>query len=55
MWRFIAYALIDDSARYHNNMRRGDTYSILSTYITADYLLYIKIKKNYYSKKDILD
>ena len=53
MWRFMTYTLINNSARYYNNIRRGDTYNILSAYIIADYLLCIKIKKGYYNKKDI--
>ena len=40
----MTYALIDDPARYHDDMRRDNTYSILSAYTTADYLLYIEIK-----------
>ena len=51
----MTYALIDDPARYHDDMRWGDTYSILLAYNTAGYLLCIEIKKDYYSKKDILD
>ena len=44
MWRSITYAPIGDPTRYHNDMRRDNIYSILSVYITADYLLYIEIK-----------
>lgn len=55
MWRSMAYAPIGDPARYHGDMRRGDTYSILPAYTTAGYLPCTEIKKGYYSKEDILD
>lgn len=51
----MIYTFIDNPTRYYNNMRRGNTVSILSAYITANYLLYIEIKKDYYSKEDILN
>lgn len=55
MWRSIAYAPIGDPARYHGDMRRGDTYSILPAYTTEGYLPCTGIKKGYYSKDEILD
>lgn len=55
MWRSMAYAPIGDPARYHGDMRRGDTYSILPAYTTAGYLPCTGIKKGYYSKEDILN
>ena len=55
MWRSMAYAPIGDPARYHADMRRGDTVSILPAYTTAGYLPCTGIKKGYYSKEDILD
>lgn len=51
----MIYTFIDNPTRYYNNIRRGNTVSILSAYITANYLLYIEIKKDYYSKEDILN
>ncbi len=55
MWRSMAYAPIGDPARYHGDMRRGDTYSILPAYTTAGYLPCTGIKQGYYNKEDILD
>ena len=55
MWRFMIYVFIDDFARYHDDIKRNDTYNILSAYIIVNYLSYIKIKKNYNNKKNILD
>ena len=51
----MAYAPIGDPARYHGDMRRGDTYSILPAYTTEGYLPCTGIKKGYYSKDEILD
>ena len=51
----MTYAPIGDPTRYHDDMRRGDTYSILPAYTTADYLPCIEIKQSYYNKEDILD
>ena len=55
MWRSMAYAPIGDPARYHGDLNRGDTCSILSAYTTAGYLPCTGIKKGYYSKEDILE
>lgn len=54
MWRSMAYAPIGDPARYHSDMRRGDTYSILPAYTTDGYLPCTGIKQGYYSKDDLL-
>ena len=55
MWRSMAYAPIGDPARYHRDMRRGDTYSILPAYTTDGYLPCTGIKKGYYNKDEIID
>ena len=55
MWRCMAYAPIGDPARYHGDIRRGDTYSVLPAYTTAGYLPCTGIKQCYDSKEDLLD
>jgi hypothetical protein len=35
-WRLRVYASIDQSARYHDNITRGRTWSVLSAYISDD-------------------
>ncbi len=55
MWRSIAYTPIGDPARYHADIRRGNTISVLPTYITAGYLPCTAIKKGYFNKEVILD
>ena len=55
MWRCIAYASIGDPARYHGDIERGDTYSVLPVYTTAGYLPCTEIKQGFYSKEDLLD
>ena len=54
MWRLMAYAPISDPARYHGDIRRGDTYSILHIYTTEGYLACTGIKKGYYNKFDLI-
>ena len=51
----MIYASIDDSARYHDDIKKGDTYNILPAYTTAGYLPCTGIKQGYYSKQDIFD
>ena len=55
MWRSMAYAPIGDPARYHADLRRGDTYSVLPAYTTAGYLPCTAIKQGYFKKNDIID
>lgn len=55
MWRSIAYAPIGEPARYHADMRRGDTYSILPAYTTDGYLPCTGIKQGYFNKEDFID
>lgn len=54
MWRSMAYSPIGDPARYHGDMRRGDTYSILPAYTTIGYLPCTGIKQGYYNKEDLI-
>lgn len=51
----MAYAPIGDPARYHADIRRGDTVSVLPAYTTAGYLPCTAIKKGYFNKEAILD
>ena len=55
MWRSMAYAPIGDPARYHSDIRRGDTFSVLPAYTTDGYLPCTGVKKGYYSKDDLID
>ena len=55
IWRAIAYTPLGKPTRYHSDIRRGNTYSILPAYTTEGYLLYTETKQGYYNKKDIID
>ena len=48
-WRAMAYSAIGTDARYSEDMRRGDTYSILPAYTLEGYLPCTGIKKGFYN------
>ena len=48
-WRAMAYAPIGQDARWSDDLRRGDTYSILPAYTVEGYLPCTGIKKGYYN------
>ena len=54
-WRCLAYAPIGQPARWEDNMRRGDTWSILPAYTTDGYLLCTGIKKGYYNGESFFE
>ena len=53
-WRGITYAPIGDPARYTNDVKRGDTWSILPAYTTEGYLPCVGIKKRFFNRDDFL-
>ena len=50
----MAYRLIGDPARWSDDMRRGDTWSILPAYTTEGYLPCTGIKKGFFNCDDFL-
>ena len=53
-WRAIAYAPIGQQARYSEDLRRGDTWSILPAYTTDGYLPCTGICKGYFNSDAFL-
>ena len=51
----MVYAPIGDPARYHANIERGQTYSILPAYTISGYLLCTGIKEGFYNTDEFVD
>ena len=49
----MAYEPIDEDVRWHDDIRRDNTYSVLSAYTVDDYLPCIDIKKSYYNDEKL--
>ena len=54
-WRSMAYGPIGDPARYHDDMDRGDTWSILPAYTKNGYLPCTGIRKGYYNTEAFVE
>ena len=50
----MTYGLIGDPVRWSNDLRRGDTWSILLAYIVEGYLPYTSIKKGFFNADDFV-
>lgn len=51
----MAYGPISNPARYHDDMDRGDTWSILPAYTTNGYLPCTGIRKGYYNTEAFIE
>ena len=54
-WRCLAYGPIGQAARWEDDMRRGDTWSILPAYTVDGYLLCTGTKQGYYNWEAFLE
>ena len=54
-WRYQGYAPIGDEARYHADVRRGATWSIVAAMTVNGWLSCTGIKQGYYNKEQFLD
>lgn len=50
-WRCMAYGPIGQAVRWEDDIRRGDTWSVLLAYTVEGYLPCIGIKKGFYNEK----
>ena len=50
----MAYGPIGDLVRWSDDLRRGDTWSILLVYIVEGYLPYTGIKKGFFNADDFV-
>ena len=53
-WRCMAYGPIGAPARWSDDMRRGDTWSILPAYTTEGYLPCVGFKKGFFNRDEFL-
>jgi hypothetical protein len=53
-WRSMAYAPIGDPARWHDDIRRGDTWSVLPAYTVDGYLPCTGVRKGYFNAEHFL-
>ena len=53
-WRYMAYAPIDQPARWCDNLTRGTTWSILPAYAIDGYLPCTAIREGYFNKEAFL-
>ena len=54
-WRAFAYAPIGHPARYHDDMTRDETWSVLPAYSTEGYLPCTAIKKRWYNTDQFIE
>ncbi len=54
-WRYRAYTLIDDKARYKTDLEREKTWSIYIVISLKSWLSYIEIQKRYFNKTNFLN
>ena len=50
-WRCMTYEFIDEIIRYFENLRRNNTFSVLSIYIIENYLFCTIIRQNYFDNE----
>ena len=48
-WRSITYSLINSPVHWHNDIWKGETWSILLIYTINDYLLNVSIKQEFFN------
>ena len=53
-WRHRAYAPISQPARYHVNLRRGHSWSVLPAYTVDGYLPYTAVREGYFNSETFL-
>jgi transposase len=54
-WRHHVYAPVGHKSRYTQNIKRGDTWTILPAYTIHGYLPCTAIKEGYFSKEDFIE
>ena len=54
-WRYRAYALIGEEARYDANVRRGATWNIIAAMTINGWLSCTDIKQDYYNTEQFLE
>ena len=53
-WRSMAYTLMGDPARWQDDIRRGDTWSVLPAYTVEGYLRCTGVRKGYFNDEHFL-
>ena len=54
-WRAMAYTPIGYPARYTNDIRRGESWSILPVYTTEGYLPYTAVRQGYFNQETFFE
>ena len=54
-WRLMAYGPVGEPVRYHADINRGETWSVLPAYTTNGYLPCTTIKKGYFKGDEFYD
>ena len=54
-WRRMAYGPIGEPTRYHGNINRGETYSLMPAYTVDGYLPCTALKESYFNADEVFE